>query len=84
MILKQAEKKLKKGIQRKFIFYKDKQDKYFLKGEIENLFPELDDDLVNKAIDRCSQLLKYPSQRDDFIRVFLDQLFLILEEETLT
>lgn len=81
MIIAKAEKHLKKNIHNKYIYSYELHDKYLLTKQIEKLFPEIPNKLIVKAVDKCIKLINSPITKDDFVRLFLDQLFLIVDKE---
>ena len=81
MIIAKAEKRLRKNILSQYIFQFDMHDKYFLIRQIGKSFPELPVNLISKTVSRCIGMIKSPITKNDFIRIFLDQLFLIVDEE---
>jgi len=81
MIISKAEKHLKKNIQNQYIYRYEAQDKYLLTKQIEKLFPEIPNKLISKSVDKCIKLITTPVTKDDFVRLFLDQLFIIVDNE---
>ena len=81
MIIAKAEKRLRKHILSQYIFQFDMHDKYFLTRQIGKSFPEIPINLISKTVSRCISLIKTPITKNDFVRLFLDQLFLIVDEE---
>lgn len=81
MVIAEAEKKLRKNILNQYIFRFDMHDKYFLTRKIGKLYPEIPHNLISKAVDKCINMIETPITKDDFVRLFLDQLFLTVEEE---
>lgn len=81
MVIAKAEKQLRENILSQYIFNFDLHDKYFLTRQIGKSFPELPINLVSKTVSRCINLIEAPITKNDFIRLFLDQLFIVVEED---
>ncbi|OGU34703.1 MAG: hypothetical protein A2068_07315 [Ignavibacteria bacterium GWB2_35_6b] len=81
MIIAKAEKHLKKHIHNQYIYRYEVHDKYLLTRKIGKLFPEIPNNLIVKSVDKCINLISSPITKDDFVRLFLDQLFLIVDNE---
>ena len=81
MVIAKAEKRLRENILSQYIFKFDMHDKYFLTRQIGKSYPEIPINLISKAVGRSISLIKSPITKNDFVRLFLDQLFLIIDEE---
>lgn len=60
-----------KNITDRYINVEEYQDKYYFKKEVQNIFPDLPDDIIYKAIDKANKLVKPPKKKIDFLKVLV-------------
>ena len=71
----EAKKKLQEVIYEKYVESEEYQDKYYLKKQIQMLFPELTEPTIYTAIDVANALVSPPRRKDEFISILAVQLF---------
>ncbi|MBU2492783.1 MAG: hypothetical protein KJ571_09190 [Bacteroidetes bacterium] len=81
MVISKAEKKLKRVLLSDYLFKSNNDDNYILTRQIAKVFPEIPSRLIIKTINRCFSLIDTRISKNDFVRIFLDQLFLTLEKD---
>ncbi len=64
--------RLFKNITDKYINVDEYQDKYYFKKEVQNIFPDLPDEIIYKAIDKANKLVKPPKKKIDFIKALVN------------
>ncbi len=75
MVLTDRIKEFDKKFLSMFIVSDEYQDKYYLKKTLKEIFPDLPDELIYKAIERCNKKLKPPRRKKDFLKTFVNSVF---------
>lgn len=64
--------KLTEQIVDDYIHVEEYQDKYYLKKEIKNIFPDLTDDVIYKAIEDANLKVKPPKKKNEFLKALVN------------
>ena len=75
MVLAERLKEFDKKFVSRYIFSEEYQDKFYLRKTLKEIFPDLPDELIYKAIERCNKKLKPPRRKKDFIKTFVNSVF---------
>ena len=75
MVLTERIKEFDKKFVSRVIFSEEYQDKFYLKKSLKEIFPDLPDELIYKAIERCNKKLKPPRRKKEFIKTFVNSVF---------
>ncbi|MGD8781120.1 MAG: CUE domain-containing protein [Ignavibacteria bacterium] len=78
MVLVERIKEFDKKFVSSFIFSEEYQDKFYLRKTLKEIFPDLPDELIYKAIERCNKKLKPPRRKKDFIKTFVSAVYEIV------
>lgn len=74
MISNDTQKKLNSITYSEHILSDEFQDKFYLKKRIKEIIPNLDDEVIYNAIDKCNKLIKPPRRKSEFLKAFLETI----------
>ncbi len=75
MVLAERIKEFDKKFLSSYILSEEYQDKFYLRKTLKEIFPDLPDELIYKAIERCNIKIKPPRRKKEFIKTFVDSVF---------
>lgn len=75
MEVMEAKKRLQEVIYERYVESEEYQDKYYLKKQIQMLFPYLAEPNICTAIDTANALVSPPRKKEEFINILAGQLF---------
>jgi hypothetical protein len=75
MNITEAKRKLQEIIYEKYVISEEYQDKYYLKKQIQIIFPDLSEPIIYAAINTANITIRPPRKKDDFINVLVLELF---------
>lgn len=70
----EIKKRLQQIIYEKYVDSEEYQDKYYLKKQIQIVFPELNESIIYTAIDAANAIVRPPRKKDDFIKALTVEL----------
>ncbi|MGE5680099.1 MAG: hypothetical protein ACM34K_04385 [Bacillota bacterium] len=65
---------LNEALADKYISSEEYQDKYYVYKAIQELLPDISENLIYSAIERVNQTLKSPIKGRKFVKIFVDNL----------
>jgi hypothetical protein len=74
MKFRKAIKILKQSIDEKYVYIEEYQDKYYLKKQIQELFPELSDEIIYNAINFANNVVKAPRNKTEYINALSSKM----------
>jgi len=75
MELRRVAKFIKLIIDEKYVYVEEYQDKYYFKKQIQELFPELSDEIIYKAINFANKVVKTPRKKNEYINALSSKMF---------
>ena len=74
MELRTVVEELDRRIDQKYVRVEEYQDKYYFKKQIQELFPELSDDIIYNAINFANNVVKAPRKKIKYINVLSSKI----------
>ena len=68
-------KELDRTIDQKYVRVEEYQDKYYFKKQIQELFPELSDEIIYNAINFANKVVKAPREKIEYINALSSKMF---------
>ena len=75
MKFRKVVKVLDEVIDQKYICVEEYQDKYYFKKQIQELFPELSDEIIYNAINFANKVIKAPRKKIEYINALSVKMF---------
>ena len=74
MELSRVVRELDRRIDQKYVRVEEYQDKYYFKKQIQELFPELSDEIVYNAINFANNVVKAPRKKNEYINALISKI----------
>ena len=74
MELRRVVEELDRKIDQDYVRVEEYQDKYYFKKQIQELFPELSDEIIYNAINFANKVVKAPGKKIEYINALCSKM----------
>ena len=75
MELRRVVEELDRRMDQKYVRVEEYQDKYYLKKQIQELIPELSDEVIYNTINFANSAVKAPRKKNEYINALISKIF---------